>query len=56
LFSEGGEAELHFSDDDRRMLVFMSVKLSIGTLKLHLKEYRPGTQVSSTRFTARTAS
>lgn len=56
LFSEGGEAELHFSDDDRRMLVFMSVKLSIGTLKLHLKEYRPGTQVSSTRFIARTAS
>ena len=52
LFSEGGEAELHFSDDDRRMLVFMSVKLSIGTLKLHLKDYEPGTPLSSRRFTS----
>jgi len=50
LFSEGGEAELHISDDDRRMLVFLSVKLSIGTLKLHLKEYEPGTPLSSRRF------
>lgn len=54
LFSEGGEAELHFSDDDRRMLVYMSVKLSIGTLKLHLKDYQPGTQLSARRFTAPT--
>lgn len=52
LFSEGGQAELHFSDDDRRMLVFMSVKMSIGTLKLHLKEYTPGEQLSARRFTA----
>lgn len=52
LFSEGGQAELHFSDDDQRMLVFMSVKMSIGTLKLHLKDYTPGTQVSARRFTA----
>ena len=52
LFSEGGQAELHFSDDDRRMLVFMSVKMSIGTLKLHLKEYTPGTRLAARRFTA----
>jgi hypothetical protein len=50
LFSEGGKAELHLTDDDRRMLVYMSVKLSIGTLKLHLKEYEPGTPLSSRRF------
>jgi hypothetical protein len=55
LFSEGGQAELHFSDDDRRMLVFMSVKMSIGTLKLHLKDYQPGTQLSARRFTAPTS-
>ena len=55
LFSEGGEAELHFSDDDRRMLVFMSVKMSIGHLKLHLKSYQPGTQISARRFTAPTS-
>ena len=53
LFSEGGEAELHFSDDARRMLVYMSVKMSIGTLKLHLKDYEPGTQLSAREFSAR---
>lgn len=55
LFSEGGQAELHFTDDDRRMLVFMSVKMSIGHLKLHLKSYQPGTQISARRFTVPTS-
>jgi hypothetical protein len=45
LFSEGGEAEVYFSDDARRMVVHMKTKLSIGTLKLHLKSYTPGTRL-----------
>jgi hypothetical protein len=46
LFSEGGEAELYFTDDDRRMLVMLNSKLSIGSLKLQLQSYVPGEQQS----------
>lgn len=46
LFGEGGEAEVYFTDDDRRLLVRLSSKLPIGSLSLHLKEYRPGTPLS----------
>jgi hypothetical protein len=42
VFSEGGEAELYFSDDSRRMLIMLSTKLSFGTIKLHLETYTPG--------------
>jgi hypothetical protein len=42
LFSEGGEAELYFSDDSRRMLVMMNTNLSIGSLKLQLQSYEAG--------------
>ncbi|MEX0936162.1 MAG: DUF3108 domain-containing protein [Gemmatimonadota bacterium] len=45
LFGEGGEAEVYFTDDDRRILVRLSSKLPIGSLSLHLEEYRPGTPV-----------
>ncbi len=50
LFSEGGEAELYFTDDSRRMLVMLSSKLSIGTLKLHLESYTPGDPLSGSLF------
>lgn len=47
LFAEGGQAELYFSDDERRMLVLMTTKVAkIGTLKLHLEKYEPGTPLS----------
>jgi hypothetical protein len=37
LFGEGGEAEIHFSDDDRRLLVQMRSRVPvIGSLSLHL--------------------
>ncbi len=37
LFGEGGEAEIHFSDDDRRLLVQMRSRIPvIGSLSLHL--------------------
>lgn len=39
LFAEGGNAEIHFSDDDRRLLVYMQVHLGMGVnLSLHLEE------------------
>jgi hypothetical protein len=51
LFGQGGEAELHFSDDDRRLLVLMKSKVPlIGSLSLHLTEIREGDRLTS--FTA----
>ena len=39
LFGEGGEAEVHFSDDNRRLMVKMTSRVPIiGRLELHLKE------------------
>lgn len=50
LFSEGGEAEVHYSDDDRRLIVHLRAKMSIGTLKMWLEDYTPGRKlVSSVR-------
>ncbi len=43
LFGQGGEAELHFSDDERRLLVLMSSKVPlVGSLSLHLRSVREG--------------
>jgi hypothetical protein len=42
IFSEGGEAEIWISDDDRRIMVQMKSKLKIGSLNLFLKSYTPG--------------
>ena len=39
LFSEGGDAEIHFSDDERRLVVYLKSSLPlVGTLTLHLEE------------------
>jgi hypothetical protein len=48
LFSQGGEAELHFTDDERRLLVYMksNVRL-IGSLSLLLREFQEGTPISA---------
>lgn len=44
LFGEGGEAELYFSDDARRILVQMRSKVPvIGHLNLVLDSFQPGT-------------
>lgn len=44
LFGEGGRAEVHFTDDDRRILVHMTSRVPvIGSLSLHLRSYEPGT-------------
>ena len=42
LFGEGGQAEVHFSDDDRRILVMISSRVPVvGSLSLHLRSYQP---------------
>ena len=54
LFSEGGHAEIHFSDDERRLIVYMKVDLPlVGTLSLHLEEI--GTAAAAVGDTAATA-
>ncbi len=45
LFSEGGQAEVFFTDDERRIVVQLKTKLSIGTLNLEMLSYRPGTRL-----------
>ncbi len=42
LFSEGGEAELYLTDDERRLPVRVKTRLSIGTGNFYLTEYEPG--------------
>ena len=46
LFSQGGEAELHFTTDERRLLVYMKSNVHlIGALSLHLRELTEGLPV-----------
>ena len=47
IFSENGQAELWFSDDERRIMLQMKSKLSFGSLNLYLKSYRPPTAATS---------
>lgn len=43
LFSEGGQAEVHFSDDARRIPVQIRSRVPvIGSLTMNLREYQPG--------------
>ncbi|MFC1661081.1 DUF3108 domain-containing protein [Gemmatimonadota bacterium] len=48
LFSQGGEAELHFSDDPRRLLVYLRSKVPlVGSITLHLRGITEGTPLRS---------
>ena len=48
LFREGGEAELHFTDDEHRYLVYMRVGMSIiGSITMHLENVVEGTPIHS---------
>ncbi len=48
LFGEGGEAEVYFSDDDRRLVVYLRSKVPIvGSLSLHLRSYEPGLRLAT---------
>lgn len=43
LFGEGGEAELYFTDDSRRLLVQLRSRVPVvGSLSLYLRSYDPG--------------
>jgi hypothetical protein len=49
LFSEGGEAQMWITDDDRRMLVQLKSKVKLlRTLDLYLKSYRSPTARTTT--------
>jgi hypothetical protein len=48
MFSEGGEAEVYFTDDARRLIVKLNAKMNVGTLKMALQSYSPGIQLFST--------
>jgi len=42
LFSEGGQAEIYVTDDERRIPVRIRARMSIGTANLYLTNYEPG--------------
>jgi hypothetical protein len=42
IFSEGGRAEIWFSDDDERVMLQMKSQLSFGSLNLYLKSRQSG--------------
>ena len=47
LFGEGGEAELYFSDDARRIVVLMKTSMPIiGRMEMKLQTYTPGTPLA----------
>jgi hypothetical protein len=53
LFGEGGEAELYFTDDERRVLVRLESKVGrIGSLSLHLREFQEGRPLRTDSATA----
>nr|PZN91582.1 MAG: hypothetical protein DIU52_02440 [bacterium] len=53
LFSEGGEAEVYFTDDHRRLVVQMKSKVPvIGSLGLQLESYMPGEKLTSASLKA----
>jgi hypothetical protein len=49
LFSEGGKAEVYFSDDATRNIVYLKSDIPSfpGSLTLHLKEFTPGTPLTA---------
>lgn len=47
IFSEGGEAEIYITDDERRIPVMMKSKLPVGKLTLELTDYSPGTPLTA---------
>jgi hypothetical protein len=42
MFSEGGEAEIYVTDDERRIPVRVKTRMSIGSANLYLTDYDPG--------------
>lgn len=49
MFSEGGEAEIYYSDDARRLIVLVKTSMVIGKLQMQLQSYDAGTKLPVTR-------
>ena len=48
LFSEGGQAEVYFTNDDNRVLVMLKSRVKIlKSLDLLLEEYTPGAPLAA---------
>lgn len=47
LFSDGGQAEIYYTDDERRLIVLVKTKMSIGTMELQLEQYTPGEKLAA---------
>lgn len=50
LFSEGGKAEIYFSDDEHRHVVYLSTqipKLGVGSITMHLTGVQEGTRLAA---------
>lgn len=48
LFSEGGRAEIYFSDDENRYLVYMRSEIPVvGSITMHLREIQSGTPLGT---------
>ncbi len=54
LFSEGGEAEIFFTNDADRIMVRLETKFSIGNLSLHLESVQKGRRLAGTPGTRST--
>lgn len=55
MFSEDGHAELYFTDDERRLLVYMKTDLSVGNLTLHLEKIEEGVSLNPLVLQSKTA-
>ena len=53
VFAENGRAEVWITDDDRRLMVQLKTKLSLGSLSLHLRSYTPPTVVADSAAPSR---
>jgi hypothetical protein len=42
LFGDGGKAEVYYTDDERRLIVLVKTRMSIGTMQMQLEQYTPG--------------
>lgn len=46
LFGDGGRAEVFYTDDERRLIVLVKTRMSIGTMQMQLEEYVPGEKLA----------
>jgi hypothetical protein len=53
LFSEGGEAEVYYTDDARRLIVLVKTKVTFGSMQLQLESYQPGQRLGASGGPAR---